>query len=208
MITGKAVDFIVPLPHPRFEESGALLWHAILDATFLSSLIVVLPFLQTFYSESRAARPSVWSLKAEQVFWGEVALLNIFAHVARWGVLGLPSSAAFSTGNALFFSQAHQLVFHLRIRCRGDTVELLFVGFVLRRLGLVRHFSPFKARSRLTGRFCTELSSAITQAGSPLSNRQGPGRGWRGIAWSSSHSSWASLLAASADQSVGFRDWQ
>jgi hypothetical protein len=104
LITGKAVDFIIPLPHPRFEESGG--WRAILNATVLSSLIVVLPFLQTFYSESRATQPSIWSLKAERVFWGEVASLNIVAHVARWGVLGLPTSAAFSIGNTLLFVSA------------------------------------------------------------------------------------------------------
>jgi hypothetical protein len=106
LIAGKAVDFIIPLPNPRFEESGAPLWRAILNATVLSSLIVVLPFLQTFYSESHAAQRSKWSLNAEQVFWGEVAALNIVAHVARYGVLGIPTSAAFSIGNTLLFASA------------------------------------------------------------------------------------------------------
>ncbi len=106
LITGKAVDFIIPLPNPRFEESGAPLWRAILNATALSSLIVVLPFLQTFYSESRATQPSVWSLKAERLFWGEVASLNVVAHVAKYGVLGIPTSAAFSIGNTLLFVSA------------------------------------------------------------------------------------------------------
>jgi hypothetical protein len=106
LIAGKAVDFVIPLPHPRFEGSVAPLWRTIMDATVLSSLIVVLPFSQTFYSESRAARPSVWSVKAEHLFWGQVALLNIVAHVARWGVLGLPTSAEFAMGNSLFFASA------------------------------------------------------------------------------------------------------
>jgi hypothetical protein len=106
LITGKAVDFTIPLPHPRFEQSGAPAWRTILDATVLSSLIVVLPFFQTFFSGSRAARPFMWSLKAEQVFWGEVASLNVLAHVARWGVLGFPDSTAFSIGNTLLYTSS------------------------------------------------------------------------------------------------------
>lgn len=103
LVAGKVVDFAIPIPRPLLEASGAPFWRSILDATVLSSLIVLLPLFQSFASESGVVAPVTWSLKSERVFWGEVALLNIVAHVARYGIFGFPHSEAFSLGNTLLY---------------------------------------------------------------------------------------------------------